>query len=450
MNSTDVVKAFEVLTLIEEESSTNSKKELLESNKENQVLRNLLYLAYSPDLQYNIKKLPSTNPTQEPTTLHKFSKFLTLLTNLKNRTISGNRAIEDVKAFLEGLNAEEDKWYTRVLKKDLRVGMNVKTINSVIPNLVPIYEVMLASKIELSELQARNPKALKNLPEQFLIQPKLDGVRLNIHVHEDGFVQLRTRNGKIVTGYEGLEKEASLLPRGYVYDGEIIAPEFLEVLEKNQNSLEVNVDRSHFSEVASHVFSHEAKKVGVFVAFDLVPMEEWNLKEPTQTYEVRFEHLEEIIHTTDMEFITLVDTYEDILQKSIEQDLDLVPTVFTKYMRLGYEGLMIKDISARYQFKRTKSLLKVKTMDTLDLTVTAIFPGTGKYENSLGGVKVAYKNGLTGVGSGFTDEEREYYWNNPNEIIGKTIEVSYQAETSNKEGIFSLSFPIFKGVRKDK
>lgn len=111
---------------------------------------------------------------------------------------------------------------------------------------------------------------------------------------------------------------------------------------------------------------------------------------------------------------------------------------------------MIKDVEAPYQWKRTKALLKMKMMDTIDLVVTGVYQGTGKYQYSLGGVYCDYKGNKLGVGSGFTDEQRHLFWKFPNYLVGKTIEVAYQSISHNKEGKESVSFPVFKGIRMDK
>ena len=52
--------------------------------------------------------------------------------------------------------------------------------------------------------------------------------------------------------------------------------------------------------------------------------------------------------------------------------------------------------------------------------------------------------------SGITDELKELWWNNPNEIIGKIIEVKYKAITKDSEGKESLQFCGFIRVREDK
>jgi len=50
------------------------------------------------------------------------------------------------------------------------------------------------------------------------------------------------------------------------------------------------------------------------------------------------------------------------------------------------------------------------------------------------------------VGSGFSKEEREYYYANPNELLGKIVTVQYFEETENQMGGLSLRFPVIKHI----
>ena len=59
-----------------------------------------------------------------------------------------------------------------------------------------------------------------------------------------------------------------------------------------------------------------------------------------------------------------------------------------------------------------------------------------------------YKGYAVSVGSGFNDSDREYFINNPNEIIGRVVEISFFEESSNQDGGISLRFPVFKCVRE--
>ena len=69
----------------------------------------------------------------------------------------------------------------------------------------------------------------------------------------------------------------------------------------------------------------------------------------------------------------------------------------------------------------------------------------------LGGVYVDYKGNKVKFGSGFSDKEREVFFNDPDLIIGKVIEVQYFEETENqKDDGVNLRFPTYKKVRDDK
>jgi len=51
------------------------------------------------------------------------------------------------------------------------------------------------------------------------------------------------------------------------------------------------------------------------------------------------------------------------------------------------------------------------------------------------------------VGSGFTDNERVRFRNDPDLILGKNITVQYKQESQDEDGNPSLQFPVFKAIR---
>ena len=64
----------------------------------------------------------------------------------------------------------------------------------------------------------------------------------------------------------------------------------------------------------------------------------------------------------------------------------------------------------------------------------------------LSNITIEHKGNRVSVGSGFNKEQREYYLNRHNELIGKTITVQYFEETQNQNGGYSLRFPVVKHI----
>ena len=99
-------------------------------------------------------------------------------------------------------------------------------------------------------------------------------------------------------------------------------------------------------------------------------------------------------------------------------------------------------------------MLKVKKFNDDEFTVLNInvgpfrildkVEGKEKIINTLTSVDIEYKKNIVSVGSGFTINEREYYMNNPDEIVGHKINVRWFEEIETN-GKYSLRFPTYKG-----
>ncbi len=117
----------------------------------------------------------------------------------------------------------------------------------------------------------------------------------------------------------------------------------------------------------------------------------------------------------------------------------------------GYEGIMIKDPNAPYECKRTTSWLKLKPFIEVSLEVKEVEIGTGRNEGRLGafvceGIDDG-RNISVNVGSGFSDSDRDSYWEGREKIVGKIVEVRADAVTQNQDGSYSLRFPRFLRFR---
>jgi DNA ligase-1 len=112
---------------------------------------------------------------------------------------------------------------------------------------------------------------------------------------------------------------------------------------------------------------------------------------------------------------------------------------------------MIKDINAPYECKRSHAWLKAKPFIEVTLAVTEIEQGTGRNEGRLGAFVCKGEDDgkqiQVNVGSGFTDADRDKFWQGRDSIINHLVEVRADAVTQNQDGTFSLRFPRFLRFR---
>lgn len=112
-----------------------------------------------------------------------------------------------------------------------------------------------------------------------------------------------------------------------------------------------------------------------------------------------------------------------------------------RVVKLGGEGLMLRQPESAYEAGRSATLLKVKPYDDGEATVIAHEPGTGKYAGKLGALRVRTDDGKEfSVGSGFTDAQRE----SP-PPVGTLITYRFRGLTAN--GL--PRFPSYLRIRRD-
>ena len=113
----------------------------------------------------------------------------------------------------------------------------------------------------------------------------------------------------------------------------------------------------------------------------------------------------------------------------------------------GFEGIMIKPLDSKYKAKRSYDWQKLKPFMSDEFYITGFEEGDGKYKGTLGKVIINVDGVEVGVGSGFSDNQRNDIWLHQNNYLNKQIEVQYQ-EKITKTG--ALRFPTVKSIRLDK
>ena len=427
MNSlSDVIK---IIKELEGVSSTKGKEHILRVNSDNETLKKVLYYTYS-DMQYGIKKTTVKKMDFLPDEEYKWINIWKMFEDLSNSNINNDlvKKVSNTIGFFD--DKEQQDLLIRMLLKDLRIGMNVKSINKAIPNLIPKHEIMLASKFE-GKLKGKVSMSLK-----------MDGIRCSALVDNDGNIQFLSRQGHKILGLNEITNAIEELGlKGYFIDGELI---------------KINTDNiasdDNFRLTTKIVNSKSDDKRGLeFVVFDITPIEDYYNGKSNLPYEQRLELMNELIGDGN-KFVRLVekfgvtDNVEEVYQKLNEVVAD------------GKEGLILNTLSGVYSFgKRPKDILKVKAFSDADVLVVDILEGEGRLEGKLGKVKVQFKYEekiyTSFVGSGFNDVEREYYWEHKDELINKVITIKYFEISKNEKDGVSFRFPTWQGkeyIRTDK
>lgn len=406
-------------------ASRKYKQEVLTKYKDDEVIQKYLKIAYDPYLVFGIsekklaKSIPGMNPYPCDSTFELFD-YLNLHNTGRDCDVKLCQAtIEKVSAAAEGCT-----WLLKeLICKDLSIGVDSKTINSVIPGLIPTFDVQLANKY------FDKPEYVEG--KEFAITTKIDGGRI-IAIKENGSVSFFTRAGQRYEGLVDLEKEMlNRIPDNFVLDGEITLLDYKNYDSKDAYKQAMKITRA------------DGEKHGVkMLVFDGMPVADWKTQYCPLSWSARRKTLETFFNkNTYIYFELLPVLYQGTDTSKITELLDAE-------IARKQEGVMINICDAKYDFKRTSSLLKVKKMNTLDLQIIGFEEGSGRLTGTLGAILVRYKDGnVVKVGSGFTDGLREEIWKNQGKYLDTICEVKYFEPTTNADGGESLRFPIFKDFR---
>lgn len=415
----EVIKIFKEL----QESSGKRLQEILEENKDNELLKKVLWFVYNP---YIVTGLSSKKINKMVNTQIKYAPAETIeevFEYLQEHNTGTDVDIAYVLEFIQGKPDQE--MYGQIFTKELKLGITSRTINKVFPNLIPEFNVMLAEKYwdRMEELEKTNP--------DIIITQKYDGVRC-VAIHDKSGVKLFSRQGKPIEGLHDLEEQLLWLPFG-CFDGELLL---------NKDNIP---SKDLYRETVTVVNSKDQdKKNIVFNIFDTCEIKEFEngyCAAPCIERKKVIQELEEQMKPDWWKSVPIL-YYGKYDKNIVQQELN-------KQIALEHEGVMVNIANAPYEAKRTKNILKVKAMQDCDLKIIGFEEGTGKNKGTLGAIIVDYKGFEVRVGSGFTDQDRKYFWANQNELLGRVITVQYFEETTNKkDNSLSLRFPVYLELRE--
>ena len=419
----NMTQTFEIFKQLQSTTKKNEKIAILEANKTDISFTNTLCWLLNSFVISGIstKKIDKELFGVTGTVLD----FPTLLDYLSENNTGRDIDIATVQHSIVKYPADEQAMCKQIVTKTLKLGVDAKTVNSVYgKGFIPVFDVQLGTPIDKVNLKGN---------EYIYISHKLNGTRC-VSINN----KLYTRSGKEYTGLNHIITDIQKLNLpDLVFDGELI--------RKNTDG---KSDSENFQIGTGIANSKDADKSCLeYVIFDWLPKNEFMAGESILKYGSRKKYLVDVIskkiQDNGIENLRIVPMwYEGTDHSQIQKWLDYAENN-------DCEGCMVQ-FNTTYKCKRTKELIKVKCFYDCDIRCVDIEKGSGKNSDTLGAIVCEYKNNIVKVGSGFTDEMRNHYWNNPNDIIGKIVTVKYKEETKNKDGSYSLQFPVFCAVREDK
>jgi DNA ligase-1 len=270
-------------------------------------------------------------------------------------------------------------------------------------------------------------------------QPKLDGIRNNITL--SGFTSRGRKRLDTCSHIWGeLEEFYKDNPESKL-DGEFYTHEFKDDFEKICKA----VKKTSAKATAEDLKLQEKVQLHLYDAPVIGDYDEQDKFRDRQT------ELAKIF--AGYEYVKVVETVYDI------QNEDELRELKERWVEEGYEGLMYRDQDAPYEGKRTNKLLKWKDFIDEEFRIIRVNEGSGRLAGHAGSFTFALDSDLSEedefierldtntktfdakmIGS---SERLKYYFENPEECLGKLATVRYQNRTADN----MPRFPVCRGLR---
>ena len=424
----------EIIDKLEADNSRLAKEAVLQEAMEEGLdeIFEGVKMALDPLVTFGVKQVPESKVNGQGL---KWDVFKTLAQQLQNRELTGHDARDAILLTRDIATMEQwNKFYRRILIKDLRCGVSEKTVNKIAKKF-PQYSIPVFT-CPLAHDSANHEKKMVGSKQ---IEIKLDGVRVLTIIRGDK-VEMFSRNGKQFHNFghiiAEIEEVLKTKPAPYdlVLDGEVMSANFQDLMKQVHRK-----DGKQSDDAVLHLF-------------DMCPLADFQ----KGFWDVAQERRSQLVKHW-------VEENESVLKhvQALDwEDVDLSTSAGNKrFVELnkaavdgGYEGVMIKDTDAPYECKRTHSWLKAKPFIEVTLKVANVEEGTGRNEGRLGAVILegeddGYNYSLN-CGSGFSDAQRDQFWTERDNLIGQLVEVRADARTRSQDSeTYSLRFPRFKCFR---
>jgi len=407
-------------------TSTKEKEKILAHYEDSNDVRNLVWWVLNPYKTFGItsqqvrKASYKVDPTYNPV-----NDIETLLRMLSERKWTGHFAVAEILGFIEA-NKEHEALIYQIIDKDIETRANATLVNKIWgKGFVPKFEVALAKKYD------DYSDKIFAMEYDWYQSRKLDGLRCVIVISLEGNARFYSRTGKefFTLGVLADRIRNCKYLYGSVLDGEVCI---------------MNGDLEDFKAIHSEYNKKDHTIVNPkYFIFDCLTPEEFENGESDTYLMDRLAPLTYAVMPENLEILKqhMVTSQEDV-------DCALIAG-----NALGHEGLILRK-NCEYKGKRSADVLKVKSFMDAEFVVKGIQTGFMRFIEDSRDVEretmtkaiINYKGNEVGVGSGWSKEERETFFNHPHSLIGREITVKYKQESFDSDGNVSLQFPTVKTI----
>jgi len=383
---------------------------------------------------FGVKQVPESDKDGQGLA---WTVFQDLAHDLNARVLTGHAARDAIQLCMDVATQEQwNGFYRRILIKDLRCGVSEKTVNNVAKKLKkPEYEVPVFT-CQLAHDSANHEKKMVGSKQ---IEVKLDGVRVITFVKPNGMVEMFSRNGKQFHNFGHICEQISQVVKLKPFDGPMVLDG--EVMSANFQDLMKQVHRK------DNVEANDA----VLHLFDIIPAGFFRKGSWDKPQHERSEMVKAWVESNSQQLPNVAVLDWETLDLNTQEGQTRFVELNKAAVDGGYEGVMIKDIDAPYECKRSHAWLKAKPFIEVSLEIADVEEGTGRNEGRLGALVCSgvddERQITVNVGSGFSDDQRTEFYSVRDLLPGQIVEVRADAVTQNQDGTFSLRFPRFLRFR---
>jgi hypothetical protein len=187
-----------------------------------------------------------------------------------------------------------------------------------------------------------------------------------------------------------------------------------------------------------------------FHIFDILELEEYNSRKFVTPFHERNELMKKVVAEINHPDIVLV---EQVLVNSLEEVLTINARLVKEE---DEEGIIWNDRSMLFGIFRSTKRARIKECLDADFLIVGVNEHKKK-KGTLGSFIIETSCGTlrTSIGSGLTKEQREYFWINQLETVGKVLKGYYNKviKDSKNKGKYTLFIPVLNQeeiIRMDK